>query len=131
MSFLFLFFFFSSRRRHTRCALVTGVQTCALPIYFDIVIAGIGLVPNIEIADAAGLTVANGIVVDLHMQTSDPDIYALGDCAQAENAFYGRSMRLESVPNAIEQARVAAAAIIGKPIQIGRTAWRERGCRSG
>src|SRR3546814_10991450 len=82
----------------------------------DIVSAGIGLVPNIEIADAAGLTVANGIVVDLHMQTSDPDIYALGDCAQAENAFYGRSMRLASVPNAIEQARVAAAAIIGKPI---------------
>src|SRR3546814_12416996 len=94
---------------------------------------------------AAGLTVANGIVVDLHMQTSDPDIYALGDCAQAENAFYGRSMRLESVPNAIEQARVAAAAIIGKPIpysavpwfwsdqydlkQIGRAPGRERVCQ--
>src|SRR3546814_1058114 len=57
------------------------------------------------------------------MQTSDPDIYALGDCARAKNAFYGRSMRLESVPNAIEQARVAAAAIIGKPIPYSAVPW--------
>lgn len=89
----------------------------------DIVIAGIGLVPNTEIAEAAGLTISNGIVVDLHTQTSDPDIHALGDCVQAENAFFGRSMRLESVPNAIEQARVAAAAILGKPVVYSAVPW--------
>jgi 3-phenylpropionate/trans-cinnamate dioxygenase ferredoxin reductase subunit len=89
----------------------------------DIVIAGIGLIPNTEIAEAAGLTISNGIVVDLHTQTSDADIYAIGDCAQSENAFFGRSMRLESVPNAIEQARVAAAAIIGKPVPYNAVPW--------
>src|SRR3546814_19742298 len=60
----------------------------------DIVIAGIGLVPNIEIADAAGLTVANGIVVDLHMQTSDPDIYALGDRSEEHTSELQSLMRI-------------------------------------
>ncbi|NGY05465.1 NAD(P)/FAD-dependent oxidoreductase [Solimonas terrae] len=89
----------------------------------DIVIAGIGLIPNTEIAEAAGLTISNGIVVNLHTQTADPDIYAIGDCAQSENAFFGRSMRLESVPNAIEQARVTAAAILGKPVPYSAVPW--------
>jgi 3-phenylpropionate/trans-cinnamate dioxygenase ferredoxin reductase subunit len=89
----------------------------------DIVIAGIGLIPNTEIAEAAGLSIANGIVVDLQTRTSDPDIYAIGDCTQHQNAFFGRSMRLESVPNAIEQARVTASVIMGKPAEYNAVPW--------
>lgn len=89
----------------------------------DIVIAGIGLIPNTELAEAAGIAVANGIVVNLQTRTSDPDVFAIGDCTQHENAFFGRSMRLESVPNAIEQARVAASVITGKPAEYNAVPW--------
>lgn len=80
----------------------------------DIVIVGIGLIPNTELAEAAGLDVDNGILVDLHCRTSDPDIYAAGDCSNHEHGFLQRRIRLESVPNASEQARVVAANICGK-----------------
>lgn len=89
----------------------------------DLIIAGIGLVPNTELAEAAGLEVSNGIVVDTASRTADPDIYAAGDCAQQQNMFYGQSMRLESVPNAIEQARVVVAAILGKPAEFNAVPW--------
>lgn len=79
----------------------------------DLVIVGIGLVPNTELAQAAGLAVDNGIVVDEHARTSDPDIVAAGDCANFPDAMTGRRVRLESVPNAIEQARSAAASLLG------------------
>ncbi|MGH8443624.1 MAG: NAD(P)/FAD-dependent oxidoreductase [Solimonas sp.] len=89
----------------------------------DIVIAGIGLIPNTELAEAAGLAIDNGIVVDRFAQTSDPDIYAAGDCTNHENLFFDRRMRLESVPNAMEQGRVAAAAIAGKPVPYNAVPW--------
>jgi 3-phenylpropionate/trans-cinnamate dioxygenase ferredoxin reductase subunit len=89
----------------------------------DLVIVGIGLIPNTELAEAAGIEVANGIVVDAFCQTSDPDIVAAGDCTQHENRFYGRRMRLESVPNALEQGRVAAAALCGKPVPYAAVPW--------
>ncbi|HEY1077432.1 MAG TPA: FAD-dependent oxidoreductase [Fontimonas sp.] len=89
----------------------------------DIVIVGIGLIPNTELAEACGLAVDNGILVDLYSQTSDPDILAAGDCTNHENGFYGRRMRLESVPNASEQARVAAATICGKPVPHAGVPW--------
>lgn len=89
----------------------------------DLVIVGIGLIPNTELAEAAGLEVNNGIVVDAHAQTSDPDIVAAGDCSFHHNDFLGRSVRLESVPNAMEQARVAAAAICGKPVRYAAVPW--------
>jgi len=79
----------------------------------DLVIVGIGIVPNVEIAEAAGLECANGIVVDDHCRTSDPFIYAAGDCTNHPNPLLDRRLRLESVPNAMEQARVAAANICG------------------
>lgn len=79
----------------------------------DLVIAGIGLVPNTELAQQAGLAVDNGIVVDEYARTSDPDIVAAGDCANFPEAISGRRVRLESVPNAIEQARSAAASLLG------------------
>ncbi|MEM5388770.1 FAD-dependent oxidoreductase [Paraburkholderia phymatum] len=89
----------------------------------DLVVIGIGLVPNTELAEAAGLEVSNGIVVDAHLLTSDPDIVACGDCTFHENVFYQRRMRLESVPNALEQARVAAANMIGKPAAYSAVPW--------
>jgi 3-phenylpropionate/trans-cinnamate dioxygenase ferredoxin reductase subunit len=79
----------------------------------DMVIVGIGIVPNIELAQAAGLDIDNGIVVDDHCRTSTADIYAAGDCTNHPNPTMNRRLRLESVPNAMEQARVAAANMLG------------------
>jgi len=89
----------------------------------DLVIVGIGLIPNTELAAQAGLAVDNGIVVDLYGQTSDPDIVAAGDCTNHDNGFCGRRMRLESVPNASEQARVAAASICGSRVPHAGVPW--------
>jgi 3-phenylpropionate/trans-cinnamate dioxygenase ferredoxin reductase component len=90
----------------------------------DLVIVGIGMIPNTELAEAAGLEVdSGGIVVDVYAQTSDPDIVAAGDCTFHDNAFLGRRVRLESVPNASEQARVAAASICGKQQAHASVPW--------
>jgi 3-phenylpropionate/trans-cinnamate dioxygenase ferredoxin reductase subunit len=104
--------------------LVTGVHTTGgvlLPA--DFVIVGIGLLPNTELAQAAGLSVDNGIVVDEYAVTSDPDIVAAGDCTSHPSAFCGRRIRLESVPNAVEQARTAAASLAGKPKIYDAVPW--------
>jgi 3-phenylpropionate/trans-cinnamate dioxygenase ferredoxin reductase component len=89
----------------------------------DLVIVGIGLIPHTELAEKAGLAVDNGILVDLYAQTSDPDIVAAGDCTNHENGFLGRRLRLESVPNASEQARVAAATICGQKVPHSGVPW--------
>lgn len=80
----------------------------------DVVIIGIGVLPNVELAEAAGLDVGNGIVVDEYARTSDPAILAVGDCTWHYNPIYDRHIRLESVQNANEQSNVAAATICGK-----------------
>lgn len=77
----------------------------------DLVIAGIGATANDEIAKSCGLDVANGIVVDKHARTSDPNIFAAGDCASLE--WNGSRIRLESVQNAVDQAEAVAATIAG------------------
>lgn len=79
----------------------------------DLVIVGIGIMPNIELAQAAGLECDNGIVVDDHCRTSDPEIYAAGDCTNHPNPLLNRRLRLESVPNAMEQARVCVSNMLG------------------
>lgn len=79
----------------------------------DLVIVGIGILPNLELAESAGLDVSNGIVVDENCRTTDPDIVAAGDCTFHYNKIYDRWLRLESVQNAAEQSRSAAAAICG------------------
>ena len=89
----------------------------------DLCIIGIGIMPNIEVAEAAGLNCSNGIVVDEFCQTSDPDIYAAGDCTRHPNAILGRHLRLESVHNAIEQGKTAAAAICGQPSAYAQVPW--------
>jgi 3-phenylpropionate/trans-cinnamate dioxygenase ferredoxin reductase subunit len=103
---------------------VTGVHcTGRQLIPADCVVVGIGLLPNTELAQAAGLAVDNGIVVDEYTVTSDPDIVAAGDCTNHPSAFCGRRVRLESVPNAMEQARAAAATLAGKPRAYHAVPW--------
>jgi 3-phenylpropionate/trans-cinnamate dioxygenase ferredoxin reductase component len=103
---------------------VTGVQCVDGHVFeCDLVVAGIGLLPNTELAVACGLAVEDGILVDRAMRTSDPDVLAAGDCTRFESALYGRSVRLESVPNALEQARAAAAALNGKPVPAESVPW--------
>lgn len=76
-------------------------------------LVGVGAAPDLSLAQEAGLEVENGVVVDEYARTSDPAIFAAGDCAYFPSPRYGRRMRLESVPNAIEQAKAAAANMIG------------------
>lgn len=83
----------------------------ALPA--DVVVAGVGMLPNTEAAVAARLATNQGIPVDSSSGTTDPDIVAAGDCTVQHVTLYGRQVRLESVPNALEQARSAAALICG------------------
>lgn len=81
----------------------------------DIVLVGIGILPNVELAENAGIACSNGILTDRDARTNDPRIFAAGDCAARPLVHYGRKGRLESVHNAIEQGKLAAAAIMGKP----------------
>lgn len=89
----------------------------------DLVLIAAGLVPGTGLAEAAGLDCHDGILVDAHARTSDPDIFAIGDVARFDSALYGRSIRLESVQNAIEQGRAAAAAICGAPTPHDPVPW--------
>jgi 3-phenylpropionate/trans-cinnamate dioxygenase ferredoxin reductase subunit len=80
----------------------------------QMIIVGIGVIPDIELAENAGLEVNNGVVVDEFGRTSDPDILAAGDCTQHYNPIYDINLRLESVQNATDQSRVVANTILGK-----------------
>jgi len=80
----------------------------------DAVLAGIGAVPNTELAQEAGLDCANGVLVDEAARTSDPAIFAIGDCTNRPVPAYATRLRLESVPSALDQARQAAAAITAR-----------------
>jgi 3-phenylpropionate/trans-cinnamate dioxygenase ferredoxin reductase subunit len=99
-------------------ALSDGRQIAA-----DFVIAGIGLIPNDGLAAACGLRVGNGIWVDEYCRTDDPAVLAIGDCSNHPSAFLGRRVRLESVPNALEQARVAADTIMGRMAPYAAVPW--------
>jgi 3-phenylpropionate/trans-cinnamate dioxygenase ferredoxin reductase subunit len=87
------------------------------------VIVGIGAVPNVELAQAAGLTVANGIRVDQQMCSSVPDILAIGDAAAYRHWSTGGDVRLESVQNATDQARLAARTITGHADAYAAVPW--------
>ena len=89
----------------------------------DLVVVGIGVVPNIELARDAGLSVANGIVVDQHLRTEDESIYAVGDCADHPNPFAGGRVRIESVQNAVDQAKCIAAAVVGRSENYCAVPW--------
>ena len=90
----------------------------------DLVLIAVGLVPNTELAAAAGLNLGNGIKVDALGQTSDPDILAIGDCCEFPLPFRnGERWRLESVPSAVELARAAASLINGAPKPYALVPW--------
>ena len=90
----------------------------------DAAVIGVGATPNDEIAADAGLEVARGVVVDLEARTSDPAIFAIGDVAHRPMPIYDRMFRMESVPNALEQAKQAACAITGRPAPAGEVPWQ-------
>ncbi len=103
---------------------VTGVRLSdGRRISCDTVLVGVGAVPNDELAQAAGLDCANGVVVDGEARTDDPAIFAIGDISHRPLPLYGRTVRLESVPNALEQAKQAAAAIVGRTGPPPETPW--------
>jgi 3-phenylpropionate/trans-cinnamate dioxygenase ferredoxin reductase subunit len=103
---------------------VTGVRLAdGRVIPCDAALIGVGGVPNEELARDAGIECDGGIVVDLNARTSDPDIFAIGDCTKRPLPLYGRTMRLESVPNALEQAKQAASAICGRPQPAPEVPW--------
>ena len=89
----------------------------------DLVIVGVGILPDVTLAAAAGLRCDNGVWVDEQCRTSDQNVYAAGDCTNHPSVRYGRRVRLESVDNAVEQARTAAANICGKPARHEHIPW--------
>jgi 3-phenylpropionate/trans-cinnamate dioxygenase ferredoxin reductase subunit len=95
----------------------------------DIVVVGVGVLPNVELAAEAGLPVASGIIVNEHLLTADPDISSIGDCALFESSRFGGSLRLESVQNATDHARCVAARLTGddKPYDGQPWFWSDQG----
>ncbi len=89
----------------------------------DLIIIGIGISPATELAEAAGLDIDDGILVNEFARTSDPDILAAGDCTKHYNPIYDRHVRLESVQNAVDQATIAAGTICGKPKPYNALPW--------
>ena len=90
----------------------------------DLVLVCIGVAPNVELADAMGLTLEDGIVVDAHMRTVDSQVLAVGDCTRFQPPHGGlASVRLESVQNAIDQAKCAAETIVGRPRAYDALPW--------
>lgn len=89
----------------------------------DVVAAGVGAVPNTELASAAGLTVEDGIRVDAQGRTGDPDIYAAGDVTRHDNPLLGRAIRIESWQVALNQAAVVARAMLGSAEPYAELPW--------
>lgn len=89
----------------------------------DLVVVGIGVLPNVELARQLGMECENGIVVDEQARTSCPDVYAIGDCTRHHNPIYDSWLRLESVQNATDQARIAAQSICGKAASYRALPW--------
>jgi 3-phenylpropionate/trans-cinnamate dioxygenase ferredoxin reductase subunit len=103
---------------------VTGVRCSdGTVVDADLVVYGIGMIPNVELAREAGLEVDNGIVVDERLLTSDPVISAIGDVASFPDAFTGRRLRLESVQNAADQGRHVAARLLGQDHAYAACPW--------
>ncbi len=103
---------------------VTGVECSdGTIIDADIVVIGVGIVPEDDLAKAAGLEINDGITVDEFAQTSDPDILAAGDCTNLPSELVGRRIRLESVQNAIDQAKTVANTILEKKKAYNEVPW--------
>ncbi len=101
---------------------ITGIMHQGQHIPADMLVVGIGILPNVELGETAGLDVENGIVVNEQACTSDPDIFAIGECCSHPNELYGM-VRLESVQHAVDQAKVAAKAIMGQDVAYQAVPW--------
>jgi 3-phenylpropionate/trans-cinnamate dioxygenase ferredoxin reductase subunit len=131
--------YFQSRHTATGMRIHLGVQVTSIEadgvrltgvslsdgrhIPADLVVVGVGVLPNVELAAEADLPVASGIIVDQHLLTSDPDISAIGDCALYKSERFGGSLRLESVQNATDHARCVAARLTGHPKAYDGMPW--------
>ena len=95
----------------------------------DLVVVGVGVLPNVELAAEAGLQVASGIIVDEYLLTSDPHISSIGDCALFASPRFGGTLRLEAVQNATDHARCVAARLTGdvKPYDGQPWFWSDQG----
>jgi len=93
---------------------VTGVRTSQGVLPADVVVVGVGAVPNVALAEKAGLDVDHGILVDEHLRTSGPDVYAAGDVANALHPFVGTRMRNEHWATAIDSGKAAALSMLGR-----------------
>src|SRR5438270_597415 len=110
---------------------VTGVSLSdGRHIAADLVVVGVGVLPNVELAADAGLPVASGIIVNEQLLTADPNISAIGDCALFESPRFGGSLRLESVQNATDHARCVAARLTGDAKTYDRQPWFWTGQRA-
>ncbi|GAB2186964.1 NAD(P)/FAD-dependent oxidoreductase [Roseibium sp. LAB1] len=103
---------------------VTGVRlSTGETVPAELVLVAVGAEPNDHLATEAGLEVDNGILVDGCGQTSDPDIFAAGDCTRFYSNRYQRSVRMESVQNAIDQAKAVAQALLGQEVDYDPLPW--------
>ncbi|GAA2792028.1 FAD-dependent oxidoreductase [Kitasatospora sp. CM 4170] len=103
---------------------VTGVRLAdGATVPADVVVVGIGIAPDTALAEAAGLTVDNGIKTDEHLRTSDPDVYAAGDVANAYHPLFGRHLRVEHWANALNQPQTAARAMLGEDAAYDRVPY--------
>lgn len=116
----------SAARRQPRGSTIVSLSSprrSDITIEVDLVVAGIGMVPNDELAQAAGLECAAGIVVNSSCLTSDPAILAAGDVAVSPNSWLGRTCRLESWQNAQEQGIAAALSALGREVLHDPIPW--------
>ncbi len=104
--------------RDARLRFGGGATLCA-----DAIVVGIGVVPNAELAEAAGLACDGGIVVDEFARTADPAVVAAGDCTLHRNLLFASPHRVESVQNAMDQAKVAAASLLGRSEAYAQVPW--------
>jgi 3-phenylpropionate/trans-cinnamate dioxygenase ferredoxin reductase subunit len=112
-----------ARLQGDRGHVVAAITSTGERLPAGMVIVGIGAIPNAELAQAAGLTISNGIRVDHQMRSSVPEILAIGDAASYRHWFTGGDVRLESVQNATDQARLAARTITGHTDAYGAVPW--------
>ncbi|MCO6006274.1 FAD-dependent oxidoreductase [Actinoallomurus purpureus] len=124
--------FAALHRRHGVAFVPGGVAKITDPSVFttegaevpaDVVIVGIGAAPNTVLAEEAGLEVDDGIVVDASLRTSDPDVYAAGDVARADNPLLGRRIRVEHWANALNGGPAAARSMLGQPVVYDRVPY--------
>jgi len=111
------------RQQHVAQGVEIVLNTQLADLSADLIVVGVGVLPNDELARDAGLPTSNGVTVDEFLRTPDPQIFAIGDCAEYPNPFAGGRIRLESVQNAVDQAVNVARTITGKPAPYESAPW--------